>query len=266
MSSSILAQKVKNFYKKPRPNVRLTVLHRLFMKEEQVTISYSCFTKLSKKYSKVKTIRTGAAEVRLINIAFCIAERSINHIDYTNTIAIDEKPFVPKAFLVRSARVSKDAIGSIYKAMLYGIKMRPFYLIAAVNVNGLVSYRLKNEPFNVHDFESFALHVSYIAASDRKQYLLCDNASFHGIHPIIERDIQNNGFEITKTPPSGCFCDPIEEFFGILDTKFKNSFYEAMISTGSYVPLTVSEIEEMIVDCIYSSNQNLIKQFERALL
>ena len=257
---------IENFYAKPRPNVRLTILHQLFLKENKIKISYSFFVKLSKKYSKVQTVRTGAAEVKLEHIAATITNRVCNGINLYNTIAIDEKPFIPKSYLVRSARVSKDRKGPLYQSMLYGIKMEPLYLIAAINMKGIVSYRIHSKPITTEDFEAFLIHVSYVARRNIQQFLLYDNASFHAVDSFVEDALKENNFKITKTPPSGCFCDPIEKFFSIVDTKFKDALYEAVIATGSYSPLTRKELHDLINDCVYESNENFTSQFMRALL
>ena len=151
---------VESFYAKPRPNVRLTILHQLFMKENKIEISYSYFVKLSNKYSKVQTIRTNAAEVKLEDILAIVTHRVCNGINLFNTIAIDEIPLIPKSYLVYSVRVSKNSKGTLYKSMLYGIKMEPLNLIAAINMNGIVSYTIHSKPLTTEDFEAFLIHVA----------------------------------------------------------------------------------------------------------
>ena len=261
-----LEVEVNKFFATPRPNVRLTILHRLFQRERKCECAYSTFVRLSKRVTKVQTIRTGAAEIKLSKMAETIAHRVTHNINMYNTIAIDEKPFVPKSFLVRSARVAKSSKGPLYESMLYGLKMDPVYLIAAVNKNGLICYQINRKPINTEAFESFILHVSFVAHSCEKQNLLFDNATFHEVHDYVRTALQDNNFEITKTPPSGCFCDPIEEFFAIVDDEFKDALYEAVVATGSYNPLTHGQLVDLVENCVLDANRQLTGQFRRALL
>ena len=71
---------------------------------------------------------------------------------------------------------------------------------------------------------------------------------------------------MTKTPPPWCFCDPIEEFFGIFDIIFKKKYQHCIVSTGYYNPLTRKQIKELITNSLIEADRSLIKEFRRALL
>ena len=150
--------------------------------------------------------------------------------------------------------------------MLFGFKMSPFYLIAAVNKDGLLSFRLYDHPVHKEDFEGFVAHVSMKYAKHSTQFLLYDNATFHNICEECRDIISNQGFEITQTPPCGCFLDPIEEFFGIFDSLFRNMYQNEIVSSGYFNPLTRSQVKNLIHQSLLESNRSLKKQFIRALL
>lgn len=262
---------VKRFFKKPRPNVTIKILHRVFLMEEfgsadERRLSYRQFCRIVKKVTSVRTIRTGGAEINLLKLGTVIAERACRGVQAHNTISIDEKPIVIKNYLVKSCRVLRSHVGPLYRSLLYGLKIPPFYIIAAVDINGLVSYQVNDKPIHIETFEAFVVHVALHRKSTKKQYLLYDNASFHNISEECNDLITENAFEVTKTPPSGCFCDPIEEFFGIFDSVFKKAYQEKTVECGVYNPLSRSEIKDLIHKSIFEANRNLRGQFRRALL
>ena len=262
-----MKHRIHKFYSTPKPNVRLTSLHSIFLAENtEVHISYAHFCRLSRELTAVRTIKTGGVEVDLRKLASVIAGRAFHGINFTNTIAIDEKPVVIKNYLTRSIRVLKNHKGPMYKSMMYGIKMPPFYIIAAVDKNGLISFKVSDKPIHKEDFESFLAHVAIANRNDAKQYLLFDNASFHDVCPECLDILKENNFDVTKTSPSSCFLDPIEEFFGIFDTCFKEKYQKAIVTTGHFNPLTRHEIYELIINCLNEANRNLFHQFLRALL
>lgn len=261
-----LIDKVKKFYDNPRPNISMVLLHKVFVEETKTAISYSHFCMLSKECTSVKTVRTGAAEIKLKQLAEVISERASFDINAFNCISIDEKPFVLKHYMVRSARVRKEHKGSLYESMLYGYKQKPFYLIAAVTCYGVISYRLYDDPITTSDFQSFLIHVVTTHSFDRTMFLLFDNASFHGIDDITAQIIGENNFNITKTPPSGCFTDPIEEFFAIVHSQFKRLYQEEVVRHGVYNTLSRGQVKNLIQKAIDLSDRNLLSQFRRALL
>ena len=263
--------RVVKFFNKPRPNVNAKILYHVFLMEEfnsldETKLSYRHFCRLIKKVTSVKTIRTGGAEINLMKLAFVIAERACRGVNARNTISIDEKPIVIKNYLVRSYRALKNHIGPYYRSLLYGLKIPPFYIIAAVSIDGLVSYQINDKPIHVETFEGFIAHVSMHSNSPKKQFLLYDNASFHNISETCKEIILENNFEITKTPPSGCFCDPIEEFFGIFDSEFRIFYQKKIVESGVYNPLSRNQIKELINLAMGAADRNLKGQFRRALL
>ena len=264
-------RRVIHFFRKPRPNVNMMILHRVFLKEEfnsqdEKKLSYRQFCRLMKKVTCTRTVRTGGAEINLMKLANVIVERAMLNVNSHNTISIDEKPVVIKNYLVRSCRVLKTHKGPIFRSMLYAIKMSPFYIIAAVDVEGLVSFQISDTPIHIETFESFIVHVAKLRANDERQFLLYDNASFHNISYECNKIIHENNFFITKTPPSGCFTDPIEEFFGIFNAIFKEDYQSKIVESGYYNPLTRLQIKDLIQEALLQANRNLNSQFRRALL
>ena len=262
-----MEKRIKQFFRVPRPNVRLTILHQVFLAENKgINISYSQFTRIANRVTSVRTIRTGGAEISLKKMANVLVDRAFRSISMLNTISIDEKPIVIKNYLIKSARVLKSHKGALYKSMLYGIKMNPFYLIAAVTKDGLLCYRLYDNPIHKEEFEGFIAHISINYSAEEKQFLLFDNATFHKVCDECLDILNENGFEITNTPPSGCFLDPIEEFFGIFDTIFREKYQKAIVETGNFNPLSRSEIRDIIIVALQEANRNLRNQYIRAML
>lgn len=264
-------EKVIHFFRKPRPNVNMKILHRVFLKEEfdendEKSLSYRQFCRIMKKSTCTRTIRTGGAEIDLKKLANVIAKRAYLGVNIYNTIAIDEKPVVIKNYLIRSCRVLKSHKGPLFKSMLYGLKMNPFYIIAAIDCNGLVTYQISDEPVHIEQFESFIVHVARVRSKETQQFLLYDNASFHNVSDECINIINDYNFLITKTPPSGCFTDPIEEFFAIFDSIFKKEYQDKIVESGYYNPLTRSQIRDLINNALKSADRSLIKQYRRALI
>ena len=266
-----MIHKVKHFFRKPRPNVNSKILYRIFLVEalgsgDEKQLSYRHFCRLIKKVTCVKTVRTGGAEIDLFKLSAVISERAMLNVSAHNTISIDEKPVVLKNYLVRSCRVLKSHKGSLYKSMLYGIKMSPFYIIAAVSCDGMISFQIRDSPVHIDVFEAFITHVSKLRANGQQQFLLYDNATFHKITDECNHIIEENHFFITKTPPSGCFFDPIEEFFGIFGSIFKQKYQHSIVESGYYNPLSRSRVKDLIIESLIEADRSLIGQFRRALL
>ena len=258
-------QYVQEFYSIPRPNVRLTILHQLFLKENpHSSLSYSQFTRISKRLTSIKTIRTGGAEVDLEKLSDVIVSRAFRGVNLTNVIAIDEKPVVIKNYMIKSMRVLKKHKGDIYKSMLYGMKIRAFYIIAAVAVNGLISYGIFDSPVSKVEFQQFVTRVAMTNCQSKPLFLLYDNATFHNIEDECTEIISEYNTEITKTAPSSCFINPIEEYFGIFDTIFRQKYQKSIIDTGLMNPLSRKEIKTIIEKSLMESNVNLRNQFIRA--
>lgn len=258
---------IKEFFKSPRPNVRLTVLHQLFLQTyPQARCSYSQFTRYSKRMTSVHTIRTGGTEVDLIKLSNVLVSRAFLGVHIWNVISIDEKPVIVKNYMVNSVRVLKGKKGPIYKSMMYGIKMKSFYIIAAVSYKGLISYGILDHPVTKKDFEEFIAHVAMQNSKEETQFLLYDNATFHNICDECSDILNDNHFEVTKTAPSSCFLDPIEEFFAIFDYNFKTKYQKAVIETGLMNPLSRTEIKRIINNSLIDSNTSLIGQFTRACI
>ena len=94
---------VERFFSVPRPNTRMTILYKIFLKENpDLTLSYSHFAKLCGEITSVRTVRTGGAEVSLHKLGKVLVERAFRSITMDNTISIDEKHIVIKNYMVRS--------------------------------------------------------------------------------------------------------------------------------------------------------------------
>lgn len=167
----MIKSEVYTFYKTPRPNVPMSILHELYQKEYHRRISLRYFQSLSKKITSVKTVRTGAVEIKLDKLSATIAERAFYGVFMYNTVSIDEKPFIPKQYLVRSARVLKDSKEQIYKSLLYALKNKLIYIIAAVNCRGVMQVKILDDPVTKDDFEAFLVHLAYNHRADYRRFL-----------------------------------------------------------------------------------------------
>ena len=154
-----LENSIKQFYETLRPNFNMTILHSIYKKETGNEVSYQYFAEISKKYSSVRTVRTGGVEIRIFQLAQVISDRAYYNINVFNTISIDEKPFILKNYMIRSCRTSKNFKGSIYKSLYFGYKMKPVYLLAAVSCYGVICYKLYDSPVTNEDFCSFLVHL-----------------------------------------------------------------------------------------------------------
>lgn len=258
---------IVDWYKnKPRPNMPCTLLHQLFIKEYSIDTSYQYFDKVSKEVTTVKTIRTGAAEINLSKLADVITERAMFNVNIYNTISIDEKPFIPKQFLPKSMRVLKSHNKPIYKQLFFNLKRQPIYIISAVTCRGMICSKLFDHPILTSHFQNFIAHLCYNHRADHMRFLLFDNASFHFLDEETKLLLRDLDFSITKTPPSGCFTDPIEEYFAIVDQKFRRIFYDQVVNGDQIRTFGKKELISMVEEALRRSDGRLIKQFRRALL
>ena len=262
-----VSHQIKKWWRKsPRHSISITQLHSLFIKETNIQCSYQYFKDVTNKLTKVQSIKTGGYYARFEDVANVIVARAIHHVTKQNTICLDEKPFVPKKYGSKWLRVLKTHKG---KATAKQLKcpnpfkdLVPAYLICAISSKRVVCYAILDEPLNKETFNSFVWKlISHIPDLGKRQYILFDNASFHGVLPITYEKLDVNGIAITRTPPLGCFMDPIEEFFGQVHQEFKDLFQnritcDELITRGEFKTMIHAAVQCANATCDFEMLYN----------
>ena len=239
---------VLEFFKTIQPNVRLYLLKIEFEKKYNVKISRSWFNELAKEFTHIKTVNTGAAEVKLSDVADLIVCRTLNRICVSNVWALDEKIFNPKQFVVKSVRVYKGYKGQVYKTLYSYLKTNPIYLLCCCAFDGIVGWIIQDTPIIAIRFNSFVVNLAKLNnRSDR--WLLFDNASIHEIDPTIHEILKEYHCNISYTAPCSCFTNPIEEVFSVIASNFLSKFHDILLKEG-FNGVARQKVIDLIVDSI----------------
>jgi transposase len=94
--------------------------------------------------------------------------------------------------------------------------------MAVISLEGLVTVRHSNLPFNKELFMDFIINQLCHAIKPTHKYLLMDNVSFHHSYIIIEA-IQSIGLEPLFIPSYSPQYNPIEECFSYIKHHFRRS-------------------------------------------
>lgn len=255
-----VSTQIKRWWAKcPQRSIPIIHLYAMFKEQTNVKCSYQYFKKITDKFTKVQSIKTGGYFTRNIDIANVIAGRACNYVNAQNTICLDEKPFIPKKFSAKWLRVCRTFTG---KATANKVKctnplkdLSALYLICAISSKKVVLYSVLEEPVNKETFNAFlwAL-VNHIPYEGKRKYILFDNASFHGLEDIMKDKLDVNGLAITRTPPLGCFMDPIEEFFGQVHQEFKNFLSNRIAKYDE--PVSKTEYKMFVHAAVQTANAN----------
>ena len=200
----------------------------LFRASTSIDCSYNYFAKIFGENTKVQVIKTGGVYCSHEDLVNVVVARAYHNVSINNTYAIDEKPLIPHKFTNTHVRVNKDHTGKASAKRVHGFdclkSCKPVYIICCISSNCVVGYTLLNEPCDTITYNAFLVRlVARIKKrEDSLQYLLMDNASFHEILDETKDIIFSKNLAITRTPPLGCFCDPIEEFFGAVNASMTN--------------------------------------------
>lgn len=218
----------------PKKSVPIKELWELFIKETKLEVSYNYFLKTTNKITKVQSIKTGGYYARFTDFIQMTVNRSFNFVRFDNTISIDEKPFVPKKFFNKNLRVHASFRGKATAQFLQSTNplknLIPYYLLCAISCEKVVLFHINDNPINSQIFNSFIEKVSQeFPQNQRDIYFLFDNATFHNVDKKIEEDLNNNKIYITKTIKLGCFTNPIEEFFSLVQYYFLKILYKRII-------------------------------------
>ena len=170
---------------------------------------------------------------------------------------VDEKPFVPKKFTKKSLRVHNSFRG---KGTAKEVNcpnplkdLRPLYLLCAISVNGILIYTISDTPVNTEMFNTFIWKLSErIKVTGRRQYFLFDNATFHELEDVVFDHLDEKGIAITRTPALGCFCNPIEEFFGHVHQAFTYLLHQRLIDEDA--SLSMTEFKMLIHAAVQMAN------------
>lgn len=246
----------------PKRAVTIKVLHENFKKETHLNISYNYFLEQTKNVSKIRSIKTGGYFVKFSDYLDMTIARSFNNINSQNTISIDEKPFVPKKFNNKSVRVHHSFRGKstakIFNCPNPFINLKPHYLLCAISIQKVVLFCINDQPFTSKSFNDFIWKLSLQFPQNNKNlFFLFDNASFHHIEEIIINHLNSNKIFITNTAPLGCFTDPIEEFFSIVDSYFRKLLskrilsFDRALTNDEFVNLIKKSVRFASLNCNY---------------
>lgn len=234
-----LNDRIENWYKEsPRRAVSVKLLWNQFQKETGSTISYNHFRTQSNAISKVQSIKTGGYFVRMNDFINMTVTRASNNIRKTNTICIDEKPFVPKKYTVKNLRVHIDFRGKGTANFVHSTdplrNITPQYLLCAISYTNVILYYISDKPIDTEIFNTFLMKLCDQFENNYENiFFLCDNASFHGIYDITQSYLNENKCYITRTAPLGCFTNPIEEFFSLVHNNFEKLLGQRMLDIDS---------------------------------
>lgn len=93
--------------------------------------------------------------------------------------------------------------------------------------------------------------------NNEKLFFLFDNASFHHVEEVTKEKLNSNKIFIANTAPLGCFTDPIEEFFSIVDSQFRRflskriSSFDQALTNDEFVNLIRKSVRFAILNCNY---------------
>jgi hypothetical protein len=172
--------------------------------------------------------------------------RAVYRITAYNTVSIDEKPFSPKKYAPTCVWQRRDQTGRIFKPLHKMLQQAPVYVIAAVDVRGLVRVALSDAPIKTETFNVFIHGVlEYIPCDGVERWILIDNASFHALDDATEEELGKKNVGVTHTAPSTCFLDPIEEFFGMVTASFLSLYHTEVMSSDRFV-VTREKVKELV--------------------
>ncbi|OHS95745.1 hypothetical protein TRFO_13709 [Tritrichomonas foetus] len=259
---------VTDFFKSPHPGVHKKQLYQQFLEmHHDVTISYSYFCEVAKTVTSKRTIRTGAADCNIKKLSAILIERSILKINYKNTFSIDEKPFIPKKFNLKSMYVPKNYKGGIYKPIFHSCNLPPLYIIVMINRYGIISYATSYEPFNTLTFNCFLMNnIELFGRNSERKYFLFDNATFHKLMDETKDLAATKNISFTYTSPNSCFLDPIEEVFSIINEIFIKKYYAKILNEKKIAPLNKETMKQMICESIEEASRNFTIFYHRACL
>ena len=246
----------------PKRAVAIKVLHENFKKDTNMDISYNYFLEQIKIVSKVRSIKIGGFYVKFSDFIDMTITRSLNNINSHNTISIDEKPFIPKKFNKKSVRVHNlfkgRSTAQIFNCPNPFINLKPHYLLCAISIQKVVLFCIKDHPYTSKLFNAFLWKLSEeFPNNNEKLFFLFDNASFHSVEDVTKEKLNSNKIFITNTAPLGCFTDPIEEFFSIVDSQFRKllskriSSFDRALTNEEFVNLIKNSVRFASVHCNY---------------
>lgn len=261
-----LNDKVEDWYREsPKRAVSLKLLCNRFIQETGNNISYNHFRQQSNKVTKVQNIKTGGYYVRFNNFVDMTVSRAMHNVTMSNTICVDEKPFIPRKYKVKNLRVHKSFTGRGTASLVNSTdqlhNINPVYLLCAISHYTVVLYLISESPIDTDTFNAFIWKLNdNFPNNTQNLFFLCDNASFHGIKEITQNHINNNNCFITRTAALGCFTNPIEEFFSIVHNNFEYLLGQRFLSNDTN--LTKEEyyhlIEQSIIIASKTCNYKMI--------
>lgn len=237
-----LKNSITNWYQEsPKRAANINLLRNLFQRETKQKTSYTYFKKITKENTKIQSIKTGGYYVNMDNFINMTISRSINNVNFFNTICIDEKPFTPKKYSNKNLRVPLNFRGKGTARFLNAPNplknVDPQYLLAAISHDRVVLFHISSKPVDFFLFNTFIFKLSQKVntSNQNKTFFLFDNATFHNLNEATESELLKKNIHITKTAPLGSFANPIEEFFSIVHFYFIQILSNRILYEDSYI-------------------------------
>lgn len=228
-----------------------------FITETGLQVSRSHFFNVFSNITLVQNIKTGGVYTRNQEFIDVIVQRSYYGVNIENTYAIDENSIIVNNFKQKSVITLKKHKRKIPSNQVHGFnyldKIKNAYLICCITCNCVVLYHISETPINTTKFNAFLRKLVSMINSPRGNFLLIDNASFHGVDESIK--------ELMMEISIPCIFDPTEEFFAnfdkILHKKIKNMVVKSEVS------LEQETFIELIHASIFNASKMNLKQIFR---
>jgi hypothetical protein len=116
-------------------------------------------------------------------------------------------------------------------------------------------FALNNDPYVTMSFNAFTIKLAEVANPEQESFALMDNASFHHLYEITKEALAAKKLNVTRTAPSTCFLDPIEEYFAIVQQLFQKKLYTKIVRNGKLVPVSRQQVKGMIIASVYEAGE-----------
>lgn len=239
-----------------------------FCKETGISVSQSHFYNIFSNLTRIQTIKTGGVYTRSSQFIDTIVQRSFYGITMHNIISIDEKPIIIKNYKQTTIRTDTKHKGKVPSNKIKSFKsldnIKNVYLLCAITCNSVFLFHLSDEPIDTLKFNAFLSKLCSRISNDNEYcFFLIDNASFHTISETIHETMKEKKVSLTRTPPMGCFMNPIEEFFACFDFYLRKLINKHLIESDDFLT------QEQFLYYIHKSikmavNMNLKQIFRRA--
>ena len=233
------------------------------LKKNGINISRSYYMKIAPSILRVKTIKTGGCNCNQSDIIECIINRALFGLNMKSALAMDEKIFAPKNYKNPKAVVHFDHKGFL-RGTFQKVKDDSFInLELCVNAKGIVAYSILERPSNESLFDEFInVLLDKLCNLDTSfaHGLVLDNGKFHQITTQTKLRMKNMNLMFLFDPPNGCYFNPCEEIFALIDKQLIEKLKDEETITKNIIKKNLVIILDNMMDYDFKPF------FERALI